>query len=94
MSDCERVTRCPFFIGKLEAQPGVVAVLKRKYCLSGKKQDCARYRVVAEGIPAPEDLFPNQGERVNRIIETHSLLGQAPADGVTLIVRPPAADTR
>lgn len=67
MADCEKLEKCPFFTGKMDALPNVSSLLKLTYCHSDKMQ-CARYRVSAAGIEVPVNLFPNDHERAQKIL--------------------------
>ena len=68
MADCERLSTCPFFSGRMGNMPSVAELLKRSYCL-GDKTRCARYQVGAAGVPVPADLFPQQTDRVREILD-------------------------
>lgn len=68
MADCERLTTCPFFTGRMSNMPSVAELLKQSYCF-GDKTQCARYQVVSAGVPAPPDLFPQQTERAREILK-------------------------
>jgi len=50
--------------------PGTAEIYKKKYC-AGEYADCARYLVFkAIGREhVPKDLFPNQQEKVQKIID-------------------------
>ena len=69
MADCEVLTKCPFFSGKLEKMPSTAELLKKRYCRD-EYRSCARWMVRAAigGDKVPGDLFPNQNERVARLI--------------------------
>lgn len=67
MASCEKLNNCPFFNDRLSNMPSVSGLLKDTYCLSEKDQ-CARYKVSAAGLPVPEDLFPNDLTRAKRIL--------------------------
>jgi hypothetical protein len=67
MTECERFKTCPFFNDQLAYIPRTAHAMKQKYCY-GDKNQCARYLVVIQGIPAPGDLFPDQVERALEIL--------------------------
>lgn len=70
MADCELLAGCIFFNDKMEKKTVLVKSLKEMYCL-GDNSKCARFMVFkALGRPAvPPDLFPNEIERAQKIIE-------------------------
>jgi hypothetical protein len=69
MADCELIGGCIFFNNQMANMPGTVEMYKMTYC-RGTHAECARYLVFkAVGREnVPKDLFPNQKERVQRII--------------------------
>jgi hypothetical protein len=67
MAQCEKLTTCPFFAGKMAHMPSVAELMKRNYCL-GDKTQCARYQVGAAGKNVPFDLYPNDAERAREIL--------------------------
>lgn len=71
MADCECLTRCPFFNGKVAGMfPSTVEMMKQRLC-RGDPSECARYmvfkRLGREAVPA--DLLPNQAERARALLE-------------------------
>lgn len=68
MANCEQLNMCPFFGDKMACAPVVAEMMKKRFCL-GDSARCARYRVSRSGRPVPSDLFPNQADRVDRIIK-------------------------
>ncbi len=70
MADCECLERCPFFNDKMENMPAISNVYKKKYCRADFN-NCARYKVFKTlgKAKVPFDLFPNQIDRVDRIID-------------------------
>lgn len=70
MADCECISTCPFFNGKMASNmPSVVDNMKARYC-KGDSSGCARYMVfkaVGRGS-VPTDLVPNQAARAQQII--------------------------
>jgi hypothetical protein len=68
VAECTKLKTCPFFGDRLGDVPAVATLLKQRYCL-GDFARCARYRVATPGLPVPDDLFPNQGDRADRILQ-------------------------
>ena len=69
MSECELISTCPFFNGKLQGNAARIEDLKQKYCRSNNL-NCARY-MVANALGRdymPPDLFPDQKERAYTLI--------------------------
>ena len=69
MSDCECLSGCIFFNDKMAGMPSMANIMKKKYC-QGEPAGCARYQVFkAKGKGnVPGDLFPNQLDRVKKLI--------------------------
>ncbi|MFP4496957.1 MAG: hypothetical protein ACLFQV_02000 [Vulcanimicrobiota bacterium] len=67
MAKCFKAENCPFFNDQLKGMPKVAASIKKKYCM-GNYKDCARYLVSTKGKPVPDDLFPHQKEKAQRLI--------------------------
>ena len=70
MAECELIQKCIFFNNKMKDMPATADIIKNKFC----KNDfisCARYRVAKslgrEKVPA--DLFPQQAEKADKIID-------------------------
>jgi hypothetical protein len=69
MSDCERLSICPFFNDRMTAMPASAHWLKLRYC-HDQFADCARFvfgtrRGFAQ---VPADLFPTQTDRALRLL--------------------------
>ncbi|HHX94722.1 MAG TPA: hypothetical protein GX691_02715 [Clostridia bacterium] len=69
MSDCPSLVKCPFFNEKMDKMPAMANIYKAKYC----KDDfnaCARWKVASAlgSESVPNDLFPNQTDRVVEIV--------------------------
>jgi hypothetical protein len=76
MSDCPVLSACPFFAGKLKNMPKTADLLKDRYCRS-RHAVCARW-VIREGAgpdKVPEDLFPHQADRANKMLRELGLEG-------------------
>ena len=73
MSDCECLPTCIFFNDKMSQKPASANLFKKSYCL-GDNAQCARYRVfktLGRGT-VPADLYPNDLERSEQIIQAHA----------------------
>jgi len=72
MAVCEILPQCIFFNDKMKDMPGTASFFKVKFCQEDNT-NCARHMVlIAYGREnVPVDLFPNQAERANKIIEAH-----------------------
>lgn len=71
MPDCECLASCPFFNDKMADMPATAGMMKARYC-RGQFENCARFAVFkAKGSAfVPKDLFPNQHQRVQALIDT------------------------
>ncbi len=71
--ECPNLAGCPFFNEILKNMPSTDNILKKEYCKKNYKE-CARY-IVASAIGkenVPIDLYPNDKNRAERIIEKHN----------------------
>jgi hypothetical protein len=70
MAECECLSKCPFFNDKMADMPAMASMMKKRYCLADKS-NCARWVVRAalgpDGVPI--DLFPNQMDRAEGVIQ-------------------------
>ena len=71
MNECQCLAKCPFYSGTVaEAMPTLVERLKKRYCLGGESNDCARFTVFSalgrEHVPM--NLMPNEHARAQQII--------------------------
>lgn len=73
MADCECLSACPFFNDRMADKPATSELMKKQYCRDNYAS-CARYLVFkALGKEAvPPDLFPNNRERAEKIIDDAS----------------------
>jgi hypothetical protein len=78
MAQCECFEGCVFFIDKVLRMPSVANMYKTKYCY-GSSAECVRYLVFQKmGRSAvPEDLFPNQLDRVEELTSRSSSMTPA-----------------
>lgn len=70
MSDCPSLVKCPFYNDKIADKPILAEMYKKKYCKSNNN-NCARWKIATTlGKQfVPTDLFPNQVDRINEIIQ-------------------------
>ncbi|MGI5861652.1 MAG: hypothetical protein ACOX6T_06280 [Myxococcales bacterium] len=71
MSECPKLAACPFFGDRMKGMDGMANLFKKRYC-TGEFERCARWKVAKAGLGVPADLFPNQIERVDQILEAAS----------------------
>ena len=76
MSDCPVLDACPFFADKLRNMPKTADLLKDRYCRS-RHEVCARWVVRERAGPdkVPNDMFPHQADRANKLLESMGLQG-------------------
>ncbi len=69
--ECKNLPGCLFFNDEMINMPITSEMFKQLYC-KNKHKDCARFIVaIALGKEkVPNDLFPNQNERANNLIQT------------------------
>jgi hypothetical protein len=70
MSQCELLETCIFFNNHMANMPSTSDVYKKMYCRNDFEK-CARHMIVqalGRGT-VPSDLFPNQADRANSIIQ-------------------------
>lgn len=67
MSDCPKLTKCPFFNDKMADKPAMANLYKKQFC-KGNNDKCARFQVGSAGKDVPLDLYPNQVDRVKELI--------------------------
>ncbi len=75
MAECECISGCPFFNGRMAQTMGtVVESMKRRYCL-GDQTNCARHMVkrTLGKEHVPPDMIPNQIEIAQQMIEAAGL---------------------
>lgn len=69
MADCQSLSGCPFFNGRMANMPSMAESYKKHYC-HGEHSQCAR-AMVSKALGkahVPGDLFPNQVERAQKLI--------------------------
>ena len=69
MATCEKLSKCPFYQGKMDMDSGIGSMYKKKYC-EGDKTTCARYMVATTVGPdfVTNNLYPNMLEQAKKII--------------------------
>jgi len=75
MSDCESISKCGFSKNRMDnTMPALAEIMKQNYC-QGAWDTCARHKLSHSlgKDSVPVDVFPNQHERANQIIETAAL---------------------
>lgn len=70
MATCEKLSKCPFYQGKMTMDSGIGSMYKQKYC-EGDKTLCARYIVSTTVGPefVTNNLYPNMDKQAQKIIE-------------------------
>jgi hypothetical protein len=66
---CEKLDKCPFFMGKMQQMPAMAELMKKEYCLGDKRQ-CARYNISKAGLVVPGDLYPNDFDRASKVLSS------------------------
>ena len=69
MATCEKLSKCPFYQGKMSMEKGIGSMYKQKYC-EGDKTTCARYIVATTLGPeyVTNNLYPNMADQAKKII--------------------------
>jgi hypothetical protein len=69
MATCEKLSKCPFYQGKMDMDSGIGSMYKMRYC-EGDKTTCARYMVSTTVGPdfVTNNLYPNMLEQAKKII--------------------------
>ena len=69
MANCPSLTGCPFYHDRMANKPAMANIYKKNFC-EKDYGNCASWKVAnALGKEAvPSDLFPNQNERADEII--------------------------
>ena len=69
METCEKLSKCPFYQGKMSMDSGLGSMYKKKYC-EGDKTQCARYQVATTLGPeyVSLNLYPNMNDQANKLI--------------------------
>jgi hypothetical protein len=70
MAECECLSGCLFFNGKMPIDQGLMEMYKKRYC-RGDKNECARYivRGVLGKDKVPNDLYPNMFEKAKALVQ-------------------------
>ena len=69
MATCEKLSKCPFYQGKMDINSGLGAMYRKKYC-EGDKTLCARYKVATQLGPeyVTDRLYPNMDAQADKIL--------------------------
>ena len=76
MAECESQKTCIFFNDQMREIPGITKIYKKKYCIGGEQEGCAR-RVVRHVLGedrVPATLYPNQHDLARKLIAAHRSL--------------------
>ena len=72
MADCEKLSKCPFYQGKMSMDSGLGVLYKQKYC-EGDKTTCARY-IIATQLGAEyvtNNIYPNMNDLAAKMLAEH-----------------------
>lgn len=72
MATCEKLSKCPFYQGKMDINSGLGSMYKQKYC-GGDKTICARY-IIATKLGAEfvtNNIYPNMNDLANKMLAEH-----------------------
>lgn len=69
MAECEKLSKCPFYQGKMDMNTGLGSMYKKKYC-EGDKTQCARYMIATQLGPefVNNNIYPNMVDLANKMI--------------------------
>ena len=69
MATCEKLSKCPFYQGKMDINSGLGSMYRQKYC-EGDKTECARYIVATQLGPefVTPYLYPNMRDAADKIL--------------------------
>lgn len=69
MGTCEKLSKCPFYQGKMDINSGLGSMYRKKYC-EGDNTICARYMVSTQLGPeyVTDRLYPNMNDQANKIL--------------------------
>ena len=73
MATCEKLSKCPFYQGKIDINSGLGAMYKKKYC-EGDKTICARYIISTKLGPefVNNSIYPNMIDVANNLLKEHN----------------------
>lgn len=73
MATCEKLSKCPFYQGKININSGLGAMYKKKYC-EGDKTICARYIISTKLGPefVNNNIYPNMTDVANNLLKEHN----------------------
>lgn len=69
MAECEKLSKCPFYQGKMDMNTGLGSMYKKRYC-EGDKTLCARYMIATQLGPefVNNNIYPNMVDLANKMI--------------------------
>lgn len=69
MQECELISTCPFYNGRLKGDDEQINIMKERYCQKNNL-NCARYMIfMALGKESvPKELFPHQKDLAYEVI--------------------------
>lgn len=72
MATCEKLSKCPFYQGKMDINSGLGAMYKKKYC-EGDKNACARYIISTQLGPdyVTPHIYPNMNDLTQKMLKEH-----------------------
>ena len=72
MATFEKLSKCPFYQGKMNINSGLGSMYKKKYC-EGDKTTCACYIIATQLGPefVTNILFPNMNDLANKMLAEH-----------------------
>lgn len=72
MATCEKLSKCPFYQGKMDINSGLGSIYKTKYC-EGDKTNCARYIISTQLGPefVTNNIYPNMNDLANKLLAEH-----------------------
>ena len=72
MATCEKLSKCPFYQGKMDINSGLGAMYRSKYC-ENDKSSCARY-IIATQLGAEyvtNNIYPNMDSVAKKMLAEH-----------------------
>jgi hypothetical protein len=69
MASCDKLGDCPFFSGHVAHMPAVANLLKENFCMDDSEL-CVRHQLLSAGKNVPDDLYPNDTERAEELMQS------------------------
>ena len=72
MATCEKLSKCPFYQGKMDVNSGLGSMYKKKYC-EGDKTTCARYIISTQlgSEFVTNNIYPNMNDLAEKMLAEH-----------------------